>query len=157
MSRPARCGANFLSNLIFRALPATDAILPQKFYAALFPSWDFKPATKQYTEDKIAMWSFAGPSGEPPHSFDSPPPVEPRVYLVVNLMQLFDDLKCALTNHCLLGLSGGIIQVPAECKSREQKNGTGVTIYHFVESIEDVSFSHHSSLVSDFMLFANTR
>jgi hypothetical protein len=37
----------------------------QKFYAEIFPSWDFKPATKEYTDDKIAHWSFAGPSGEP--------------------------------------------------------------------------------------------
>jgi hypothetical protein len=38
------------------------------------------------------------------------------------------------------GLSGGIVQVPAECKSTEQKNGVGMTVYHFVDSIEDVSF-----------------
>jgi len=36
-------------------------------------------------------------------------------------------------------LTGGIIQVPAECKKHEQKMGTGFTIYHFVESIENVS------------------
>jgi hypothetical protein len=37
------------------------------------------------------------------------------------------------------GLTGGIVQVPAECKTAELKNGMGVTIYHYVESIEDVS------------------
>jgi len=35
------------------------------------------------------------------------------------------------------GLGGGIVQVSAECKAVEQKNGVGVTVYHFVESIED--------------------
>jgi hypothetical protein len=40
-----------------------------------------------------------------------------------------------------LGLSGGIVQVPAECKSNEQKMGVGVTVYHFVDSIEDVCLS----------------
>ena len=31
------------------------------------------------------------------------------------------------------------MQVPAECKNNEHKQGTGVTIYHFVESIDVVS------------------
>ena len=37
-------------------------------------------------------------------------------------------------------MTGGIVQVPAECKSGELKNGMGVTIYHFVESIEKVGY-----------------
>jgi hypothetical protein len=38
-------------------------------------------------------------------------------------------------------LTGGIVQIPAECKTAELKNGMGVTIYHYVESIEDVSMA----------------
>ncbi|KAF2458072.1 hypothetical protein BDY21DRAFT_363640 [Lineolata rhizophorae] len=78
-------------------IPAADVPACKKFYADLFPTWDWKPATEQYTEEKIAMWSYGGK----------------------------------------MGLSGGIVQVSAECKASEQKDGTGVTIYHFVESIED--------------------
>lgn len=37
-----------------------------------------------------------------------------------------------------MGLTGGILQVPASCKEGEMKKGLGVTIYHFVESIEKV-------------------
>jgi hypothetical protein len=38
-----------------------------------------------------------------------------------------------------LDLSGGIVQVPASCKENsELKNGVGVTVYHFVESIDEV-------------------
>jgi len=35
------------------------------------------------------------------------------------------------------GLTGGIVHVPTECKTAELKNGMGMTIYHYVESIED--------------------
>jgi len=38
------------------------------------------------------------------------------------------------------GLSGGIIPVSASCKNSELQNGTGVTVYHFVESIDEVCF-----------------
>ncbi|KAG4424764.1 hypothetical protein IFR04_002112 [Cadophora malorum] len=77
-------------------IPAADVPACKKFYAALFPSWEWKAATKTYTEEKIAMFSFAGE----------------------------------------MGLTGGIVQVPADCKTGDLKNGMGVTIYHFVESIE---------------------
>jgi hypothetical protein len=45
-------------------LMISNTISLQKFYASLFPSWSFTPATKEYTEDKIAMWKFAEPSGK---------------------------------------------------------------------------------------------
>jgi hypothetical protein len=35
----------------------------QKFYAALFPSWEWKPATDKFPDEKIALWSFAGKTG----------------------------------------------------------------------------------------------
>jgi hypothetical protein len=38
-----------------------------------------------------------------------------------------------------VGLSGGIIQVSASCKTNELQNGMGVTVYHFVDSIDEVS------------------
>jgi hypothetical protein len=39
-----------------------------------------------------------------------------------------------------IGLSGGIVQVSASCKNNELQNGMGVTVYHFVESIDEVCF-----------------
>jgi hypothetical protein len=36
-----------------------DVNPPQEFYSSLFPSWEFK----EPTEAKLAMWSFAAPSG----------------------------------------------------------------------------------------------
>jgi len=36
------------------------------------------------------------------------------------------------------GLSGGVVQVDASCKSAELRNGVGMTIYHFVDSIDTV-------------------
>jgi hypothetical protein len=44
-----------------------------------------------------------------------------------------------------IGLTGGIVKVGEECKSAELNNGMGVTVYHFVESIEEVC--HASSRV----------
>jgi len=40
-----------------------DVEVCKKFYSALFPSWDFKPATDEYKADAIAMYSFTQPSG----------------------------------------------------------------------------------------------
>ncbi|KAH8663431.1 hypothetical protein BGZ60DRAFT_411290 [Tricladium varicosporioides] len=37
----------------------------------------------------------------------------------------------------LSGLSGGIIKVDATCKTTEQPKGVGITVYHFVESIDE--------------------
>jgi hypothetical protein len=38
-----------------------------------------------------------------------------------------------------IGLSGGIVKVDAECKTGgEHKKGFGATIYHSVDSIEEV-------------------
>ena len=59
------------------------------------------------------MWSFAAPSGE----FDTM--IEGR-------------------GANRIGLTGGILKVGEECKGGELKNGMGVTIYHFVENIEEV-------------------
>ncbi|CZR63044.1 uncharacterized protein PAC_12941 [Phialocephala subalpina] len=78
-------------------IPAVDVQACKKFYTSLFPTWEFKASTEKYPEERIAMWSFAAPSG----------------------------------------LSGGIVQVAADCKTAELKNGMGFTIYHFVESIEE--------------------
>lgn len=36
-----------------------------------------------------------------------------------------------------IGLSGGIIAVDATCKATEQPKGVGITVYHFVESIDE--------------------
>jgi hypothetical protein len=38
-------------------------------------------------------------------------------------------------------LGGGIVRVSPECIRTEQKMGVGVTVYHFVDSIEEVSLS----------------
>lgn len=35
----------------------------QNFYAAIFPAWEFRPATEQYKEDAIVMYSFTEPKG----------------------------------------------------------------------------------------------
>jgi len=78
-------------------IPAVDVQACKKFYAALFPNWEFRPATAQHPEEKIAMFMYGGKSG----------------------------------------LGGGIIQVPASCKEKDHPMGVGVTIYHFVESIEE--------------------
>ena len=37
-----------------------------------------------------------------------------------------------------IGLSGGITKVGEDCKKGELNNGMGFTVYHFVESIEEV-------------------
>lgn len=34
------------------------------------------------------------------------------------------------------------MRVPPECKAHDLKKGVGVTIYHFVEDIDTVSFDH---------------
>jgi hypothetical protein len=46
---------------------------------------------------------------------------------------VFDTVTCA-------GLGGGIVAVPADCKASagDMKKGLGVTIYHIVDSIEEV-------------------
>ncbi|PMD66841.1 uncharacterized protein K444DRAFT_605837 [Hyaloscypha bicolor E] len=75
-------------------IPAVDVEACKEFYSTLFPSWEFK----EPTEAKLAMWSFASPSG----------------------------------------LSGGIVQVSASCKNNKLQNGMGVTVYHFVESIDEI-------------------
>jgi hypothetical protein len=41
----------------------------------------------------------------------------------------------------MLGLTGGIVQVPGECKTGELKMGVGTTVYHFVENIEEVNLA----------------
>jgi hypothetical protein len=54
------------------------------------------------------------------------------------------------------GLTGGIMKVSSECKQAggELKNGVGVTVYHFVDSIDGVSrspshiFLFHFSIVN---------
>jgi len=38
----------------------------------------------------------------------------------------------------IAGLTGGIVHVPETCKEAGQAQGCGVTIYHFVESIDEV-------------------
>ena len=48
-------------------------------------------------------------------------------------------MKIILIMEYATGLTGGIVQVPAECKTgTELKNGMGTTVHHFVESIESV-------------------
>ncbi|KAF8860192.1 hypothetical protein BDZ45DRAFT_800985 [Acephala macrosclerotiorum] len=50
----------------------------------------------------------------------------------------YPDEKIAMWNFAApSGLGGGILQVSADCKRSELKDGMGVTIYHFVESIEE--------------------
>lgn len=39
-----------------------------------------------------------------------------------------------------IGLGGGIVDVPAECKASDLNKGVGVTIYHLVKNIEEVCF-----------------
>jgi predicted enzyme related to lactoylglutathione lyase len=46
------------------------------------------------------------------------------------------------------GLSGGIIKVDASCKTTEQPKGVGITVYHFVESIDDVSLPSPFFIIS---------
>lgn len=50
------------------------------------------------------------------------------------------------------GLTGGILKVSAECKQAggELKNGVGVTVYHFVDSIDGVSLSPSQIFLSPF-------
>jgi hypothetical protein len=44
-----------------------------------------------------------------------------------------------LIRECMVGLGGGIVQVPAACKKGgDLKNGVGTTVYHFVDSIDSV-------------------
>lgn len=66
----------------------------------------------------------------------------------VSLPGAFDRviLESLLTLILCLGLTGGIVQVPADCKTGDLKNGMGVTIYHFVESIEKVSHQERSCM-----------
>jgi len=81
-------------------IPAVDVKACKAFYAALFPSWTWKPATAQYPDEKIAMFGYAsGTMGD---------------------------------------FGGGILKVSEECKaSGEPKMGSGVTLFHFVENIEE--------------------
>lgn len=37
-----------------------------------------------------------------------------------------------------IGLGGGIVNVPAECKASDLNKGVGVTIYHLVKKTEEV-------------------
>jgi len=42
-----------------------------------------------------------------------------------------------------VGLGGGIVQLPADCKPAEQKNGMGMTIYYFVNSVDETEKRVH--------------
>ncbi|OCK79446.1 hypothetical protein K432DRAFT_330126 [Lepidopterella palustris CBS 459.81] len=44
-------------------IPAHDVPALKNFYAALFPSWEWKPSTEEYKPENIAMISFKQPSG----------------------------------------------------------------------------------------------
>jgi hypothetical protein len=37
--------------------------LQQKFYSSVFPTWEWRPASADTPEEKIALYSFAGNSG----------------------------------------------------------------------------------------------
>jgi len=41
------------------------------------------------------------------------------------------------------GFGGGIIQVPADCKTAEQKNGVGMTVYYWVNSVDETEKRVH--------------
>jgi hypothetical protein len=107
----SNCFSSFATRYI------TDIPYQQKFYNSLFPSWEWKPATEKYPDEKLAMFSFGGKSG---------------------IIRSPSRRDLILTEY-VTGLGGGILQVPAECKAgTELKNGLGTTVYHFVDSIESV-------------------
>jgi len=50
---------------------------------------------------------------------------------------LTKSLVYLTNNH--IGLAGGIVQVPESLKTANQPKGYGVTIYHMVDSIDEVN------------------
>lgn len=53
-------------------------------------------------------------------------------------LYLYSCVEYATDSVRQIGLSGGIVPVPAECKSNDLARGVGVTVYHLVENIEAV-------------------
>lgn len=116
MSLPAVFSRNTLASYW---IPLT-IIYRKAFYGAVFPSWEWRSAYSESTEDhkKVQHYSFAEPKGE--STIDAQP---------------YNIAECVSR----VGLGGGIVPMPKGYTPTEQAMGSGMTVYYMADSLETVS------------------
>ncbi|KIW14245.1 hypothetical protein PV08_07027 [Exophiala spinifera] len=101
-------------------IPARDIEKLKTFYSNLFPTWTWTsgPADPGH---QVATFQFKDPKGEGKS-------IHSGLAIAVNN---------SLTDRLLLGLGGGLVKMPDSCgPSATHILGSGVTVYHMVESLE---------------------